>query len=160
MTWHPNTFCSAGPLVHRLHLHSCGDIAMPAQLPCAVPPMQVLLATDAAEAGFEALLKYSSNSSASFLAMHGFVPERNPCAALELFENVREAAAWAAAACPPSVRPSSSTCGTCPALHYLRKSRVYPKPHTTEVCARASEQTPCIHACCHQGCMCAVCRGQ
>ena len=75
---------------------------------CAVPLIQVLLATCASQAGDEALVKYSDNSNASFLAMYGFVPERNPLAALELFENVREAAAWAVASCPPPVRPSST----------------------------------------------------
>lgn len=75
---------------------------------CAVSLMQVLLATCAAQAGDEALVKYSNNSNASFLAMYGFVPERNPCAALELFEDVHEAATWAVASCPPPVRPSST----------------------------------------------------
>ena len=51
-------------------------------------------------------MKYSNNSNASFLAMYGFVPERNPMAALELFESAREAAAWAVASCAPPVRPS------------------------------------------------------
>ena len=71
---------------------------------CAVSFLQVLLATCAAQAGDEALVQYSNNSNASFLAMYGFVPERNPCAALELFLDVREAATWAVASCPPLVR--------------------------------------------------------
>ena len=79
---------------------------MPAQLPALFHFMQVLLATCATQAGGEALLEYSSISNASFLAMYGFVPQRNPFAALELFESVCEAAAWAVASCPPPVQPS------------------------------------------------------
>ena len=70
--------------------------------------MQVLLATCPGFEGHEALLCYALHGSAAFLAMYGFVPERNPLAALELFEDVHQAAAWAAAACPPPVRPFSN----------------------------------------------------
>ena len=69
-------------------------------------PLQVLSATCAAEEGTEALLSYASQGNAAFLTMYGFVPERNPFAAMELFGDVREAAAWAVSAFPPPVCPT------------------------------------------------------
>lgn len=67
----------------------------------------MLSATCAAEEGTEALLSYASQGNAAFLTMYGFVPERNPFAAMELFGDVREAAAWAVNAFPPPVCPMS-----------------------------------------------------
>lgn len=68
---------------------------------------QVLSATCAAIEGTEALLSYASQGNAAFLTMYGFVPERNPFAAMELFGDVREAAAWAVNIFPPPVCPMS-----------------------------------------------------
>lgn len=69
----------------------------------------MLSATSAAGQGEEALLCYASQGSAAFLAMYGFVPERNPFAAMELFDSARHAAAWALAAYPPPVRHDMCT---------------------------------------------------